>query len=170
MSDMCAGTNEDSAAKTEIGTSSVPEHNPRLKAALDYVKLGLRVIPLHHRRKEPRLRKWTKRATTDASLVRDWFEKWPDSNLGIVAGKGLVVLDVDPKNGGAESLAELIAAHGPLPPTAEARTGSGGTHYFFSVDLGIAVANRAGFQPGLGHTRRRRLRGGSTECPPRYWR
>src|SRR5271157_67749 len=123
--------------------------NPRLQAALEYTRLGLRVIPLHDQRKEPRLKKWTKKATTDASLVRDWFERWSGSNLGIVSGKGLVVLDVDPKNGGTESLAHLIATHGPLPPTPEARTGSGGTHYFFSVDQGIAVANRAGFQPGL---------------------
>ncbi|MGO9596496.1 MAG: bifunctional DNA primase/polymerase [Isosphaeraceae bacterium] len=127
----------------------VSEENPRLQAALEYTRLGLRVIPLHDRRKEPRLKKWTKKATTDASLVRDWFERWSGSNLGIVSGKGLVVLDVDPKNGGTESLAQLIATHGPMPLTPEARTGSGGTHYFFSVDQGIAVANRAGFQPGL---------------------
>jgi hypothetical protein len=148
MSELPTATHDEPDSDSSLD-APVSEENPRLQAALEYIRLGLRVIPLHDRRKEPRLKKWTKKATTDASLVKDWFERWPGSNLGIVSGKGLVVLDVDPKNGGTESLAQLIATHDPLPPTAEARTGSGGTHYFFSVDLGIAVANRAGFQPGL---------------------
>jgi hypothetical protein len=148
MSESPTATYDEPVSELDL-SALVLEENPRLQAALEYIRLGLRVIPLHDRRKEPRLKKWTKKATTDAAVVTDWFERWPGSNLGIVSGKGLVVLDVDPKNGGTESLAELIATHGPMPPTPVARTGSGGTHYFFNVDLAIAVGNRAGFQPGL---------------------
>ncbi len=141
-------TNDEPAPEFSIDAPALAD-NPRLKAALAYVKLGLRVIPLHDRRKEPRLKQWGKKATTDPLVVRTWFRDWPESNIGIVTGKGLVVLDVDPKNGGPESLDKLIATNGPLPPTAEARTGSGGSHYFFMVEPSTTVKNRTCFLPGL---------------------
>jgi hypothetical protein len=84
------------------------------------------------------------------AIVRHWFERWPDANLGIVTGavSGLVVLDVDPAHGGAESLAALEAEHDPLPPTIEAVTGGGGWHLYFRHPGG-ELRNRAGLRPGL---------------------
>jgi hypothetical protein len=149
MSNIPSVTNEDSASELTLDAPSLAEHNPRLRAAVDYVKIGLRVIPLYDRRKEPRIMAWPSKATTDPNVVKGWFKEWPESNVGIATGRGLVVLDVDLKKGGQDSLADLMGVHGPVPPTAEARTGSGGTHYFFSVDPSIAVANRTGFEPGL---------------------
>lgn len=123
--------------------------NPTLGAALEYAALGLRVIPLYDRSKKPRIEKWQKKATIDTDTISGWFEQWPDSNVGIAGGLGLVILDVDPKNGGTQSLKSLLAEHGLLPLTAEARTGSGGSHFFFRVDPLLIVKTRGGFRPGL---------------------
>ena len=44
---------------------------------------------------------------------------------------GLVVIDVDPKNGGSESLAKLVRENDNLPDTVIALTGGGGEHFYF---------------------------------------
>jgi hypothetical protein len=86
--------------------------------------------------KHPRLSDWTAKATDTADTITEWFARWPEANVGVAtgAGSGFWILDVDPRNGGLDSLAKLIAAHGPLPATTEAGTGSGGSHYFFKED------------------------------------
>jgi RecA/RadA recombinase len=129
-----------------------------LSEALALAALGLRVVPLHRpdgsacscRRpecriggksessvgKHPRIENWGPRATSDAGQVRDWWAMYPDSNVGVVAGHELpgggflVILDVDPRNGGDESLQVLVSELGPLPETACAISGGGGPHYY----------------------------------------
>ncbi len=82
--------------------------------------------------KHPRIPAWQNQATTDVATIRRWWKTWPHANIGVVAGKsGLVVLDIDPKHGGDESLESLIAEHGALPDTREQVTGSGGRHILF---------------------------------------
>lgn len=69
-------------------------------------------------------------ATNDLPTVRRWF-KDALRNIAAATGQraGILVIDVDA--GGARSLAELEARHGPLPVTLEARTGTGGRHLYF---------------------------------------
>ena len=102
--------------------------NPCLTAALDYARRGWPVIPLHTLTadgcscrgecssvaKHPRTEHGLKDATTDKETIRRWWQEWPDANVGVVAGaaSGLVVLDVDPRHGGDESLRELEEQHG----------------------------------------------------------
>ncbi|MCP3137537.1 phage/plasmid primase, P4 family [Pyxidicoccus sp. QH1ED-7-1] len=85
--------------------------------------------------KHPRLNDWVDEATDDLDVINGWFRQWPDANLGVATGEasGFFVLDVDPDKGGADSLAALIAEHGPLPLTTHAITGSGGAHYLFNL-------------------------------------
>src|SRR6476660_4164915 len=40
-------------------------------------------------------------ATTDESRIREWFTDVPDANLGVHAD-GLIVVEVDPRDGGDE--------------------------------------------------------------------
>ena len=54
-------------------------------------------------------------------------------NVGVMCGQGFVVLDIDPRNGGNETLAALEAKHGALPPTWTVCTGGGGEHRYFEV-------------------------------------
>lgn len=129
-------------------TNSEPEI---LAAARGYLSRGWTPVPVARRGKRPLVawRPYQERAP-DAAELEAWFAHRPEANVALVTGAraGLVVLDVDPGHGGAESLAALEARHGPLEPTVEALTGGGGRHLYFAHPGG-EVRNRAGFAPGL---------------------
>jgi hypothetical protein len=131
-----------------------------IKQALSYAALGWRVFPCHapdHRGrcscddprcesvgKHPRTRRGVHDATMDPDTITRWGARWPNMNIGIATGNGLVVLDVDPRHGGDESLAELEHEHGDLI-TLTARTGGGGIHLYLAGEL----PGRIAFRPGL---------------------
>ncbi|QKT03520.1 bifunctional DNA primase/polymerase [Ectothiorhodospiraceae bacterium 2226] len=121
------------------------------QAALGYLARGWSVVPLRPRDKRPILR-WQdfQHRHPDPDEVRGWYRHWPEANVGVVTGaiSGLVVVDVDPRHGGEDSLAELVHTYGPLPQTAEAVTGGGGRHLYFA-HAGRPVHNRAGVAPGI---------------------
>jgi KaiC/GvpD/RAD55 family RecA-like ATPase len=118
--------------------------------ALKYAAVGWRVIPLHNVRggactcqagaeckspgKHPRVKDWVNAGTCDPDQIRDWWRKWPQANVGVVTGvtSGIVVLDVDVKDGGMTSLGELCDEFGQFEETVEADTGSGGLHVVFA--------------------------------------
>jgi hypothetical protein len=119
------------------------------RAALWYASNGFPVFPLHwptevgcscesrdcnDTGKHPRTLHGFKDATTEPAKVSEWWDKWPKANIGIPTGpgSGLLVLDVDPRNGGVDSLESLIMKHGHFSDTAEQVTGGGGRHFFFS--------------------------------------
>jgi putative DNA primase/helicase len=80
-----------------------------------------------------------KDATVDEKTIRDWYRREPNVNWAIALGSvsGLIVVDIDPRHGGDESLRDLEARHGPLPLTPRVFTGGGGTHLFFAHPGGI---------------------------------
>ena len=122
-----------------------------LTAALAYLDRGWSVVPVIARAKRPRIR-WEafQHRLATPQQVKGWFRHWPDGNISVVTGaiSGLVVLDVDPRHGGDQSLARLEARHATLPQTVESVTGGGGRHLYFAHP-GHAVHNRAGIAPGL---------------------
>lgn len=83
-------------------------------------------------------------ATTDPAVVSAWWDARPGCNVGVVTGQvsGLVVLDIDPRNGGEYALEELEAEID-LPATVTAQTGSGGTHLMFAYPADTQVRSRA---------------------------
>jgi putative DNA primase/helicase len=90
-------------------------------------------------------------ASTDGLKIRRWWEIWEDANIGVATGEGagFFALDVDPRKGGAESLASLEAKHNKLPETRTADTGGGGVHYLFKYP-NFPVKNSTGeLGPGL---------------------
>jgi hypothetical protein len=85
-------------------------------------------------------------ASRDPELIRFWFEKWPDANLGIATGKrsNLLVLDVDGLSG-AFALDEIEHEFTPLPETLIQRTGKPhGKHYLFSYPDLVSIPNSVG--------------------------
>jgi hypothetical protein len=62
---------------------------------------------------------------------------------------GLIVLDVDPRNGGDETLHALERLHGELPPTPRVLTGGGGEHYYFRLPVSEQAGVGASVGPGL---------------------
>lgn len=84
------------------------------------------------------------------------------ANIGIVVPNGMMVLDVDTKSNGPTTLADLEAAHGPLPNTLTATTPTGGKHIWLRLPPGAEVGNRVAIAPGLDV----RAAGGYVVAPP----
>jgi hypothetical protein len=114
--------------------------NPRLVAVLGYAKRGWSVLPCRARDKRPATRHGVKDATTDKARIVSAWSGNGEANVAIATGaaSGLIVLDVDPRNGGDPGLAELQRVHGPLPETLRVRTGGGGWHFYFTAPPGGA--------------------------------
>ncbi|HZM37082.1 MAG TPA: bifunctional DNA primase/polymerase [Burkholderiales bacterium] len=112
-----------------------------LGIALGLANGGLPVFPIAPGQKSPPLIKgWQKQATTDEAQIREWWACYPtDSNVGVHAA-GLLIVDVDPKKGGAESL-KALEAEIPLAETYTVSTPSGGEHRYFSLPQGVEIAN-----------------------------
>ena len=88
--------------------------------------------------KHPWLRHGLKEASADPADARVWWTRWPAANIGVRTGEvsGIWVLDIDPRNGGDDDLADLELEHGELPPTLQVATGGGGRHYYFKAPAG----------------------------------
>jgi len=150
-----------------------------LEHALHYAKMGLSVIPVHSVKdgecscgsprcnapgKHPRL-KWkgrTKTALTERQL-RDWWEKYPDSNVGIVTGEisGIAVVDIDGEEG-LRSLEEAGLPIDELPTAPTAKTGGGGIHIIYRYPEKQDIKTRAGILPNVDI----RSDGGFIVAPP----
>jgi hypothetical protein len=124
-------------------------------SAINYAARGWPVFPL-----DGKVPFAGTRGFKDAT-VKPWPGHWPHwANIGIATGTGLVVLDVDYRHGGDESLHEL-KRHGNLPLTVSAETGSGGEHLYFATDA--RIRNSAG---KLGQGLDIRGEGGYVVAPP----
>lgn len=120
--------------------------------------------------KHPRTQNGLKDATVDADQVDQWWTRWPDSNIGLITGEesGLVVLDVDPRHGGNESVKALQDLHGAFVDRVYAKTGGGGWHLLFAHP-GVKIGNVQGTpdRPGkLGPGLDIRGDGGYIVAPP----
>lgn len=120
-----------------------------LDAALSYAELGFKVFPLHtpdplgscscHRDcgnvgKHPRTMNGLSDATTDEQQIRKWWGMWPDANIAIATGaaSGFIVLDIDPRHGGTDSITALQQQYGQFAEKVWANTGGGGWHLLFA--------------------------------------
>jgi hypothetical protein len=126
---------------------------PMLDAALDYIHYGLALFPIwpalpakgggficgcgrsscDRPARHPLGRlvpHGLKDASADAARIQHFWHCRPDANIGC-ATESIVVIDIDPRHGGA--LATVENAHGRLPPTWAAATGGGGSHIYFQA-------------------------------------
>jgi hypothetical protein len=99
--------------------------------------------------KHPRLGKWPDTATSDVEIIREWWKKWPDANVGVATGErsGIIVFDFDGEEG-EKALEELAKRDPSILATRVHRSGSGGTHLFFQ-SIGIPVKNAVRRIPGM---------------------
>ena len=147
-----------------MAEASPTQSSPIAQAAFRYLARGWSVLPLRPGDKRPLIRWETlQQARPDAATLARWFAHSPDANIGIVTGEisNLIVLDVDPKHGGDDSLEELERQFEKLPDTVEAQTDSGGRHLYFTHPGGF-VPNRAGLKQGIAL----RGDGGYVVAPP----
>jgi len=93
--------------------------------------------------------KWKTESTSDPAIIENWKNLYSKKikfwGLPTGAENGLLVLDVDVKDGGLETIKKY---HVPL--TMSQRTRSGGTHYIFKYPTdGRVYGNRVKFDAGL---------------------
>ena len=110
-----------------------------LEAALAYASWGWPVLPILPNSKLPACAHGVHDATTDPDQLRRWFEGREDLNLAIAAGSrsGLVVLDIDPRNGGDDSWSAWTDERGAQSDGAVQLTAGGGQHYLAGYVEGV---------------------------------
>lgn len=111
-------------------------------------------------------------ATTDPDLIRKYWKKYPDADIGMVTGDGLLVIDVDTIEGhgvdGPASLARLTERID-FCSTRVSQSQSGSTHHYFSYrpspDLRIPTKPS---HPNLGPGLDVKCDGGYVVVPSRW--
>jgi len=105
--------------------------------ALKYAELGWKVFPVAPGGKKPLIPKSQggtgfKDATDDPEQIREWWDKYPDANIGLATGKesGVLVLDFDLYKD-PDTLISFQESFGALPETYVQESPRGGRHYFF---------------------------------------
>ncbi len=130
-----------------------------LAAALRYADAGIPVFPAKISdeenskswRKKPCIGNWQTQCTTDESIIRGWWEQFPDAAPAIALGSvNLVAIDVD-RHGevdGVENFAKFIDGRD-LPVGPVTKTAGGGMHYIFrQPETGELLGNGTGSLPG----------------------
>jgi hypothetical protein len=132
-------------------TAPVPSLSTTLSYALAYARLGWHVLPIEPGEKRPFGRlvpRGHNQATTDEAVIRGWWTAYPMAGIGVAQkASGLVTIDVDPRNGGLDTMEMLEAQHGPLASDVLAYTGGGGEHRVFVSGLVENLPGRLG--PGV---------------------
>src|SRR5690625_2975944 len=125
----------------------------------DWIECGYRVFPLHPINpdgtcgcneegckaagKHPALNNWQHTPVWDDEQLDNFDDLgWMESGYGIIVSDGLLVIDIDPRNGGEEGYAKLVAD---VPEIAGANviveTGrkDGGKHIYFKAPAGVSL-------------------------------
>lgn len=105
-----------------------------LSCALAYIRLGWYVLPLLPGDKRPDstlVPRGHLDATNDPGVARQW---WAGGARGVgiaLRASRLLAVDVDPRNGGMETMDGIEAQHGKLESDVTAITGGGGLHIVY---------------------------------------
>ncbi len=88
--------------------------------------------------KRPLSRHGVKDATNNFASFMRLIPEATNFNIGVATGSasGVVVIDIDPRNGGDREFARLLKQLGPLPRTLTCNTGGGGQHHYFKLPSG----------------------------------
>ncbi len=122
-----------------------------IENALHHAQRGYRVFPLLPGCKEPAIPKrdgghGCLDATTDIAIIESWWRSYPSANVGIATGRGLLVIDVDPRHN-AKWLDSLNSLD--LPQTFTVRTAGGGWHLYLATPPTCKITIGADLLPGV---------------------
>lgn len=124
-----------------------------LEHALYYESLGFSVVPVRAGDKAPTMIKWEpyQKQKATPEQIKEWWNKWPSANIGIVTGKisGICVVDFDKyKEDYQQDLADKYFPDSILTPTA--KTPSGGDHLYFKYPDNVeTLSGNAGKLPAI---------------------
>lgn len=124
-------------------------------AAAKLVESGWPVFPVSLSTKRPRTEHGHLDATTDVRVIRSWDRLFNNGGgIATPTGKGLLVIDIDPRNGGQRPRW--------TPDTLTARTQSGGTHLYYKLEGEDIKSHASLFGPGVDS----KCHGGYVLVPP----
>lgn len=105
-------------------------------------------------------------ASANRAQLMVWAKLYPRANIGLRCGpeSGVIVIDIDPRNGGDKTLANLAKKGLVLPDTVEASTPSGGRHLFYAYDDRVCVSGSNKLGPGIDIC----TNGHAVTLPPSY--
>lgn len=130
---------------------SEPEPGSPLEFALRYAALGWHVFPVWGAHDgKCRCRRLCKSpakhpvehlvprgqddATIDPATIRRWYARMPEAGVAVfLKPSGLVAIDIDPRNGGFETMDDIEARHGSLVSEVMQFTQGGGEHRLFKL-------------------------------------
>ena len=136
--------------------SSIPQLLTPCDGALALAALGLYVFPCRAKGKEPFTAHGWQDATTDPDIIRAWWKRWPDANIGVACGpSGIVVIDID-SDEAVKVVKKIGLPHGPHVRTSK------GWHVYYAADPERPLQSRVGFLPGVDI----RALGGYVIAPP----
>ena len=149
----------------------------RQNAALALASKGLEIIPIHspigndcscgrkgckNAGKHPRLKNWPDKATADPKIIKFWFEKWPNTNIGVKLGPESDVVDVEFDDDEGKATAERLLSEIETPTYTSQRS----THRLFRFPKQLlkvkAVLKVEGLEIRLGASNR----GAQSVLPP----
>ncbi|WP_193140972.1 phage/plasmid primase, P4 family [Meridianimarinicoccus sp. MJW13] len=125
--------------------TALPTNPSLLEAALSHAGRGWHVFPLRRGTKgrdatgasTHLLSEGHNGASSDPEVVRTWWTRWPDANIGLhLAASGLVVVDADTYKPGCEWQAFIRGRD--LPSTLVQDSARGGKHYIFRAPPGVS--------------------------------
>jgi len=162
-----------SDSKIKNSSSNVkPKHaisgdidDEQLTEAIRLAKKGCRIIPCHGIKnevcqckdgaecsapgKKPHIMAYPKLASDNPEQIKKWFNHFRSCNYGLLTGDGLLVVDVDPRNGGDESYENLRLKYGAFPNTWTVLCRDNGFHLYFSYPKELDVRTQNNFRPGI---------------------
>lgn len=132
---------------------TAPDPGSTLEFALRYAtELGCHVFPVAPApAKRPLTPHGFRDATTDADQITEWWQRWPNAQIGVACGaSGLVFLDIDVKNDvdGRHSLGELEMEHEAHGSGLVMSTPGGGFQVAF-LEYEHRCGRRQGVRPGI---------------------
>lgn len=101
------------------------------EAAHAAARRGFDVFPIVPNAKKPIIENWQRLATRDPAQIDKWWTEWPDANIGWPTNEHIVI-DVDPRKGGAETFLALLDLYD-MPKTTRHGTQGGGDHIIFAA-------------------------------------
>ena len=115
-----------------------------MASALEYAAHGWRVFPCKALGKAPLTSMGFREASVSEAIIKAWWTKWPDANVGLPVPEGMVVVDVD----SGEGLEILRSQDLSLPSTVSSFTPRG-RHFYYSMPEGVAASPRVGLLPSI---------------------
>lgn len=124
----------------------------KLQKAQELAARGFKVFPLKKNAKTPlNPGKFLSQATSNKATIDILWTKYPNANIGIATGEGLIVIDVDTLQhggeNGSESLKNYEIINGPLNDTFTVQTPTGGNHIYYVTNN--ECKNATGLLPGV---------------------